>query len=57
MQCADCGEELVATSAENVYDCPRCGRVWQHEPGEGRWVRAGQVVGTDRPVEELFEEQ
>jgi Zn-finger nucleic acid-binding protein len=56
MRCGNCAEELVATRADNVYVCPRCGQVWQHEPELGQWVRAGQSVGTDRPLDDLLEE-
>jgi hypothetical protein len=57
MRCDTCGEELVPTRAENIYQCPRCGLLWQHEPLAGQWVRAGQSVGTDRPLDELFDEE
>ncbi len=56
MRCGNCGEELVPTRAENYYQCPRCSAVWQHAPEVGQWVRAGQSTGTDRPLDELFDE-
>ena len=56
MRCGNCGEELLATRAENVFQCPRCAWVWQLEPTTGSWVRAGQSVGTDRPLDELFDD-
>ena len=56
MRCGSCGEELLPTRAENVYLCPKCGLVWQHEPLVGQWVRAGQSTGTDRPLDELFDD-
>jgi uncharacterized C2H2 Zn-finger protein len=56
MQCGNCGEELIPTRAENFYQCPRCSTLWQHAPEAGQWVRAGQNVGTDRPLDELFDD-
>ena len=56
MRCGNCGEELVPTRAEDFYQCPQCSTLWQHAPEAGQWVRAGQGVGTDRPLDELFDD-
>jgi ribosomal protein L37AE/L43A len=57
MRCAQCGEELLPTSADDIYQCPRCATLWQLNAYEGRWVRVGQAVGPDRPLEELFDDE
>ena len=57
MRCGNCGEELIPTRADNFYQCPGCSWVWQHEPEVGQWVRAGQTTGTDRPLDELLDEE
>lgn len=57
MRCTKCGEELLPTSADDIYQCPRCALLWQLDAAGGRWVRAGQAVGPDRPLDELFEDE
>ncbi|HEY7066491.1 MAG TPA: hypothetical protein VII06_33775 [Chloroflexota bacterium] len=56
MRCGKCGEELVPTRADNVYQCPGCGTVSQHAPEVGQWVAARQSTGTDRPLDALFDD-
>ena len=57
MRCAKCGEELLPTSADDLYQCPRCALLWQLNADVGQWVRAGQAIGTDRPLDELYDEE
>ncbi|HLH23766.1 MAG TPA: hypothetical protein VK066_14685 [Chloroflexota bacterium] len=56
MRCGKCGEELIPTRAEDIYQCPRCSTVWQLAPETGQWVSVGQAGGTDRPLDELFDD-
>jgi len=56
MRCGKCGEELIPTRAEDIYQCPRCSTVWQPAPETGQWVSVGQAGGTDRPLDELFDD-